>query len=72
MLSIIIPLRNEYENLDEIERQFSTSLSQISHEVVLINDYSTDNTFLKAQKCMRFSRSGSEDVQLVPRTFTSA
>ena len=50
MLSIIIPLRNEYENLDEIERQFSTSLSQISHEVVLINDYSTDNTFLKAQE----------------------
>ena len=50
MLSIIIPLRNEYENLDKIERQFSTSLSQINHEVVLINDYSTDNTFLKAQE----------------------
>jgi len=50
MLSIIIPLRNEYENLDEIERQFSVSLSHISHEVLLINDYSTDNTFLKAQE----------------------
>ena len=50
MLSIIIPLRNEYENLDEIERQFNTSLNQISHEVLLINDFSTDNTFLKAQE----------------------
>jgi len=50
MLSIIIPVRNEYENLDEIERQFSTNFSKIHHEVILINDYSTDDTLLKANK----------------------
>ena len=44
MLSIIIPLRNEYENLDEIERQFINNFNEINHEVILINDYSTDNT----------------------------
>ena len=50
MLSIIIPVRNEYENLDEIERQFSTNFSKIHHEVILINDYSTDDTFLKVKE----------------------
>jgi len=50
MISIIIPLRNEYENLDEIERQFSNHLSNINHEVLLVNDYSTDNTLLKAEQ----------------------
>ena len=50
MLSIIIPVRNEYENLDEIEREFSNNLNLITHEVIFVNDFSTDNTFLKAQE----------------------
>jgi dolichol-phosphate mannosyltransferase len=53
MLSIIIPLRNEYENLDEIERQFANNLNQISYEILLINDFSDDNTLLKAQNISR-------------------
>jgi len=50
MLSIIIPLRNEYENLDEIERQFINNFNEINHEVILINDYSTDNTLSKIEE----------------------
>ena len=50
MLSIIIPLRNEYENLYQIERQFSENFKQVKHEVILVNDYSDDNTLLKAQE----------------------
>jgi len=48
MLSIIIPIRNEYENLDNIQLQFTSYLNEISYEVILINDFSKDNTFNKA------------------------
>ena len=48
MLSIIIPIRNEYENLDNIERQFTNYLNKISYEAILIEDFSTDNTYNKA------------------------
>ena len=48
MLSIIIPIRNEYENLDNIERQFTSYLNEIAYEVILIEDFSSDNTFNKA------------------------
>ena len=47
MLSILIPLRDEYENLDEIERHFTKELVNIEHEIILINDYSSDNTLSK-------------------------
>ena len=40
MLSILIPLRDEYENLDQIERYFTKELNNIEHEIILINDYS--------------------------------
>lgn len=44
MLSIIVPLRNEYENLKQIEIEFKNHLSNIIHEVLLINDFSEDGT----------------------------
>ena len=50
MISILIPLRNEYENLDEIERIFKDNFYQIKHEVILVNDYSTDNTLSKSKE----------------------
>jgi len=50
MISILIPLRNEYENLDKIERIFKENFSEITHEVILINDFSTDDTLIKAKE----------------------
>ena len=50
MLSIIIPLRNEIENLDSIKESFSNSLGEINYEVLFINDFSTDGTLQKANK----------------------
>jgi len=52
MLSIIIPIRNEYENLDNIERQFNDNLNEFAFEVILINDFSTDNTLKKAKEIL--------------------
>ena len=50
MLSIIIPLRNEIENLDSIKESFSKNLEEIRYEVLFINDFSTDGTLQKANK----------------------
>ena len=49
MLSILIPLRNEYENLPKIESQFQNNLRDIDYELILIDDYSTDDTLTTAK-----------------------
>ena len=50
MLSIIIPARNEAENLQDILDYFNNNLSHVDHEVILINDFSEDATFNKAKE----------------------
>jgi len=50
MLSIIIPARNEAENLQDILNYFDTKLSSVEHEIILINDYSDDDTFARAKE----------------------
>ena len=50
MLSILIPLRDEYENLDKIEKYFTRELNDIEYEIILINDYSSDNTLSKIRE----------------------
>ena len=50
MLSIIIPVKNEYENLEAIDSQFRNNFENINYEVLLINDFSEDDTLQKAEK----------------------
>ncbi len=50
MLSIIIPLRNEIENIDNIKESFYKNLVDIKYEVIFINDFSTDGTLQKANE----------------------
>ena len=49
MISIIIPAKNEAENLDEILKCFNQKLKNVNYEVILINDFSDDETFEKAK-----------------------
>ena len=49
MLSIVVPVRNESENLKGVFDYFSENLKDISYEVLIINDFSKDDT-LKNQK----------------------
>jgi len=53
MLSILIPVRNEIENLDEIDRTFKENFQGIDHEVILINDFSSDGTLNKAKDILK-------------------
>ena len=50
MLTIIIPLRNEVENLKNIKENFDKNLGDINYEVIFINDFSSDKTLEKANE----------------------
>ncbi len=49
MLTIIIPVRNESDNLEAIMDHYSKNLNNIDYEVLIINDFSKDNTLEKAR-----------------------
>ena len=49
MLSILIPLRDEFNNLDNIVDKFDQNLQSINYEVIFVNDFSSDNTLQKAK-----------------------
>ena len=49
MLSIIIPVRNESDNLEHIMDHYSKNLRSLDYEVLIINDFSKDNTLEKAR-----------------------
>lgn len=50
MLSIIIPARNEQFNIEKIENQFCEELFDFNYEILIINDFSTDETLFKAEE----------------------
>ena len=50
MLSIIIPARNEEDNLIDIINYFKNGMDNIDYEIILINDFSDDETLEKAKK----------------------
>ena len=49
MLSIIIPARNEADNLEDILNYFKEKLKSVEFELLLINDFSNDDTLTKAK-----------------------
>ncbi len=53
MLSIIIPARNEADNLEDILQYFLKGLHDIEFEVILVNDFSDDNTLEKSQSVFK-------------------
>ena len=50
MLSIIVPVRNESNIIHEVFDYFSNNLKDIQYEVLIINDFSNDDTFDKCKK----------------------
>lgn len=53
--SIIVPLYNEEENLEELHKQIKTSLANLggNSEIVLVNDGSTDNSLKIAKEIQK-------------------
>jgi len=52
-VSVIIPVRNEELLLKKIIEQLEVRLKDLSCEIVFINDYSTDNTFLTLENLIK-------------------
>ena len=50
MLSIIIPVRNESDNIQSVFDYFLYNLKNLKYEVLIINDYSEDDTLDKTKK----------------------
>ena len=48
MLSIIIPVRNESDSLNDILEYYSNNLLDFTHEILIVNDFSQDDTLKKA------------------------
>ncbi len=49
MLSIIVPVRNETDIIHEVFDYFSSNLKNINYEVLIINDFSNDDTLEKSK-----------------------
>ena len=43
-LSIVIPIKNEESSIEKIVDQLQSKLKSLSHEIIFIYDFSTDNT----------------------------
>ena len=56
MLTILIPVRDEIENLNNIVQKFNENLTSIHHEVIFVNDYSSDATFEEAKKICKLNK----------------
>ena len=53
MLSIIVPVRNESDYIASLYNYFLNSLKNIDYEVLIINDFSDDNTF---EQCLSLEK----------------
>ena len=49
MLSIIVPVRDESNNIQDVFDYFNNNLKMVEHEVLIINDFSNDDTFEKSK-----------------------
>ena len=50
MLSVVVPLFNEQDNIVELQREIAGALSGIEYELILVDDCSTDDTLKRVQR----------------------
>ena len=50
MLSIIVPVRNESENLKDVFDYYTKNVKDFKYEVLIVNDFSKDNTLNVARE----------------------
>ena len=53
MLTIIVPVRNESDYIISLYDYFLNNLKNINYEVLIINDFSNDNTF---EQCLMLEK----------------
>ena len=50
MISVVIPLYNEQDNIEILQRELSQALGQIPHEIVFVDDGSKDQTLARIRR----------------------
>jgi dolichol-phosphate mannosyltransferase len=50
MLSVVVPLFNEQDNIAELQREISAALASIDYELILVDDCSSDETVARIQR----------------------
>src|SRR5215212_1640492 len=50
MLSVVIPLYNEQDNIADLQSELAGALAAIEHEVILVDDCSSDDTLARIQR----------------------
>jgi dolichol-phosphate mannosyltransferase len=50
MLSVVVPLYNEQDNVAELQKEIATALAGIEHELILVDDCSSDETLARIQR----------------------
>ncbi len=51
LLSVVVPVRNEAENIEPLVREIEAALAGVSHEIVYVDDGSTDATPAALVRC---------------------
>ena len=54
MLSIVVPVRDESKTIKEVFDYFNNNLKNINYEVLIINDFSSDDTFEKTKNLIKY------------------
>jgi dolichol-phosphate mannosyltransferase len=50
MLSVVVPLYNEQDNVVELQKEIASALAGIEHELILVDDCSADETLARIQR----------------------
>jgi dolichol-phosphate mannosyltransferase len=50
MLSVVVPLYNEQDNIAALQREVAASLAAVEHELILVDDCSTDETLARIER----------------------
>jgi dolichol-phosphate mannosyltransferase len=50
MLSVVVPLFNEQDNVAELQKEISSALAGVDHELILVDDCSSDETLARIQR----------------------
>jgi dolichol-phosphate mannosyltransferase len=50
VVSVVIPLYNEEDNIAELQKELATALAGIEHEIILVDDCSQDQTLARIER----------------------
>src|SRR5436190_12763508 len=68
-VSVVVPLYNEEENVPELQRQLTEAMSGFSHELIFVDDGSSDATATRVEmvpgvRLLRFAKNSGQSAAM--------